>query len=68
MSETEMVTISADQYEQLLEDSSWLSALRGAGVDNWEGYDYAMEILREWEEEVGLKRGMSSHYSARMLR
>ena len=53
MSETKMVTISADQYEQLLEDSARLSALRAAGVDNWEGYDYAMEILREWEEEVG---------------
>lgn len=53
MSETKTVTISADQYEQLLEDSSWLSALRAAGVDNWEGYDYAMELLREWEEEVG---------------
>ena len=53
MSETKVVTITADQYEQLLEDSSRLSALRAAGVDNWEGYDYAMELLREWEEEVG---------------
>ena len=53
MSETKVVTISADQYEGLLEDSLWLSALRGAGVDNWDGYDYAMELLREWEEEVG---------------
>ena len=51
MSETKVVTITADQYEQLLEDSSRLSALRAAGVDNWDGYDYAMEILREWEEE-----------------
>ena len=25
-----------------------LSALEGAGVDNWEGYDYAMEEL--WKE------------------
>ena len=50
MSETKMMTISADQYEGLLEDSLWLSALRAAGVDNWDGYDYAMELLREWEE------------------
>ena len=53
MSETKMVAIPVDRYEQLLEDSLWLPALRGAGVDNWEGYDYAMELLREWEEEVG---------------
>lgn len=25
-------------------------ALEGAGVDNWEGYDYAMELLNENEE------------------
>ena len=50
MSETRMIAIPVDRYEQLLEDSLWLSALRGAGVDNWEGYDYAMELLREWEE------------------
>ena len=51
MSETKMVTVSADQYEELLEDSMWLSALRAAGVDNWGGYDYAMELLREWRGE-----------------
>ena len=45
MSETKVVTISADQYEQLLEDSMWLSALRAAGVANWDGYNYAIKLF-----------------------
>ena len=28
-----------------------LSALEGAGVDNWEGYDYAIDMLNEDEDE-----------------
>lgn len=28
-------------------DSRRLRALYGAGVDNWDGYDYAMQMLRE---------------------
>lgn len=28
-----------------------LAALENAGVDNWSGYDYAMELLREYESE-----------------
>ena len=41
----ETVTIPASEYESLKEDRRKLEALEGAGVDNWEGYDYAMEIL-----------------------
>lgn len=33
--------------EELREDSAKLSALEAAGVDNWSGYDYAMELHRE---------------------
>jgi hypothetical protein len=50
-SQPETVTISAKELEQLREDSQKLSALDCAGVDNWEGYDHAMEILREWNGE-----------------
>jgi len=32
-------------FEEIKEDSNKLSALEEAGVDNWEGYDIAMEIL-----------------------
>jgi hypothetical protein len=47
----ETVTISKEEYESLLEDSNKLLALEGAGVDNWEGYDEAMEMMREMNEE-----------------
>jgi hypothetical protein len=29
------------------DDSLWLQSLQAAGVDNWEGYDYACEIYNE---------------------
>jgi len=44
---TETVTISKKEYEELLEDQKMLNALQDAGVDIWEGYDYAMELLNE---------------------
>jgi hypothetical protein len=44
------VTISKEEYESLLEASDKLLALEGAGVDNWEGYDEAMELLNEMKE------------------
>ena len=49
MSEQETVTISKEEYESLLEDSRLLGALQAAGVDNWEGYDNACELLDEDE-------------------
>ncbi len=45
----ETVTISKKEYESLLEDRKWLQALQNAGVDNWEGYDYACELMNEDE-------------------
>jgi len=47
----ETVTISKAEYERLLEDSEFLSCLEAAGVDNWEGYSYAHEMMNEGEEE-----------------
>ena len=44
----EPVTIDIEQLE---EDSQTLSALQAAGVDNWEGYDIAMDMLEEWNNE-----------------
>lgn len=41
------VTISKEEYESLKEDALWLQCLENAGVDNWEGYDYARELLNE---------------------
>jgi hypothetical protein len=45
-------TISNEEYENLLEDSLWLSALEAAGVDNWQGYESAREIYQEMVEET----------------
>lgn len=41
----DQVTIPAQELEELREDQRKLNALETAGVDNWEGYDNAMEIL-----------------------
>jgi hypothetical protein len=39
----ETITISRAEYESLKEDSNFLNALYAAGVDNWDGYDEALE-------------------------
>jgi len=39
------ITITVSEYERLKKDSTIFQALLGAGVDNWEGYDVAMEDL-----------------------
>ena len=50
----ETVTITKDEYIQLLNDSIQLATLQSYGVDNWEGYGPAMqdfEEITELEEE-----------------
>lgn len=47
----ETVTIPKEQYDKLVEDQHWLSCLAAAGVDNWEGYDQAIEILNSDNDE-----------------
>ena len=39
-----MVEITANEYAELLNESNILACLYAAGVDNWEGYDEAMEL------------------------
>ena len=41
--EEETVTISQEEYKELLDCQFKLSCLESGGVDNWEGYDWAME-------------------------
>ncbi len=43
----ESVTISKERYEELREAERTLNALQAAGVDNWEGYEYAMSECYE---------------------
>ena len=39
----ETITISKEEYDQLVEDSEILAKLYAAGVDNWQGYNLALE-------------------------
>ncbi len=43
----EAVTITKKEYDRLIKRDNWLESLEAAGVDNWEGYDYACDIMRE---------------------
>lgn len=43
----EMIEITKARYEALLEAEQILSALEMAGVDNWDGYDDALDYLED---------------------
>lgn len=45
------ITIPLGEYAELKNAQLKLQAFEGAGVDNWEGYDYALELLAEWRLE-----------------
>lgn len=47
----EMVTITKAEYEELQKDVFFLNCLRNAGVDNWDGYDFAIEEFNSAEQE-----------------
>jgi hypothetical protein len=47
----ETVTITKKEYEELKEDANLYRALQAAGVDNWEGWDFAMELFEESNNE-----------------
>ena len=46
----DVVSIPRGEYEDLLQDSKFLSALEQAGVDVWDGYDLAKEIFNAFNE------------------
>lgn len=50
VSNAEETTIPVARYLELVAAEEKLSALESAGVDNWEGYDHAMDILNGTEE------------------
>jgi phage pi2 protein 07 len=39
----ETVTISKEEYDELLEAQRFLDCLEHQGVDNWSGYEFAQE-------------------------
>jgi hypothetical protein len=46
-----VITIGVSEYMVLLKDQSFLNCLKRAGVDNWSGYEYALELLEEDEDD-----------------
>ena len=47
----EMVTITKIEYDDLKADSEWLGCLEAAGVDNWSGYDLAIQYRYGGEDD-----------------
>lgn len=45
------VTLTAEEYDEMIKEINFLDCLRGAGVDNWEGYEYALEAYQEMYPE-----------------
>jgi len=43
----EFVTITREEYQALLKDQIFLQCLQNAGVDNWEGYSDAIQLMEE---------------------
>lgn len=41
------IVITKKEYKELQERDKWLSCLEGAGVDNWEGYDMAIDMREQ---------------------
>ena len=46
------ITINFNEYQRLLTNSTKLECLISAGVDNWEGYDEAMQMFAELKKEL----------------
>jgi hypothetical protein len=47
--EKEMVTITREEYEELRDRDRLLTCLENAGVDNWDGWDTAIDEYNEEE-------------------
>jgi len=53
MSDDKKISISEEEYEALLNDSILLNCLQMMGVDNWDGYNEAIEQYNEILEQEG---------------
>ena len=51
MSKELTITITMEEYEELKRDQDFLNCLAAAGVDNWEGYEYAQELMDDEDDE-----------------
>ena len=43
------VTLVRSEYEEMQARVRFLECLQAAGVDNWDGYDYAQEMVNDGE-------------------
>lgn len=43
----ETITIKKLEYDLMVKRIDWLVCLENAGVDNWEGFDYAHDEMSE---------------------
>lgn len=46
-----MITITKVEWEYLIERNRILTKLEGGGVDNWQGYSYAMSLGEDEDGE-----------------
>lgn len=42
-----MVSLPEDEVDRLYDRDRWLRALEAAGVDNWSGMEYAIQLMEE---------------------
>ncbi len=52
MADTEMVTILQVEHKRLLDRDAFLSCLEAAGVDNWDGIEYAKECTMKCDNLI----------------
>lgn len=53
--EKKMITITQEEYDELIEDSEFLNCLRSCGVDNWDGYSDAHNMFDSTIEDKEMK-------------
>jgi hypothetical protein len=51
MTEKTTVTIPLAEYEKLVDDQRFLRCLCAAGVNNWDGWNYAVEAYGEEDSD-----------------
>lgn len=42
-----VIGITIEEYADLKKDQAWLHSLEGAGVDNWDGHEHAVDAFHE---------------------
>lgn len=47
MNNFQTVTISVNRYEELIKTERLLECLYATGLDNWDGYDYAIDMFED---------------------